>query len=250
MPSPSTSKWPRPHNDDEFEDMVLDAMRLRWGDPDAHRYGRRGQRQHGIDIRGRAAAQVGARRVAQAKNTDAPTIEMLQQDLAKTKGFPETIERFYFVVSAPRDGRLLRRASKASLARSSGPNAWKRGPAHRARRPTRLALLIRRGTWRTDAVPISSGVTKAASLARDILSGEGLSAWASSLLAVCVSYGACAQAGYGRRGNNGRPSARPSGFPSRSAHGCVRRASAHCLSHAGHGRGARTRDRRQRQRAK
>jgi len=32
MPAPTTSRWHKPKREDEFEDMVLDALKLRWKD--------------------------------------------------------------------------------------------------------------------------------------------------------------------------------------------------------------------------
>jgi len=106
MPSPTTSKWPLPKSEDEFEDMVLDAVRVRWRDPDARRNGRRGQRQDGVDVFGSAQDATDARQVAQCKNTLAPTLAKLQADLVRTAGFKSPIKKFYFAVAAPRDARL------------------------------------------------------------------------------------------------------------------------------------------------
>jgi hypothetical protein len=49
MPIPSTANFPPPRSEDEFEDIVADALRLLFGRPQLMRFGRRGQRQHGID---------------------------------------------------------------------------------------------------------------------------------------------------------------------------------------------------------
>jgi len=49
MPIPATADLPPPRDEDEFENMVADALRLRFQDPRLVRVGRRGQPQGGID---------------------------------------------------------------------------------------------------------------------------------------------------------------------------------------------------------
>ncbi len=46
------SSLPKPKDWYEFEDMVWDICIRKWNDPKAKRYGRSGQRKHGIDIYG------------------------------------------------------------------------------------------------------------------------------------------------------------------------------------------------------
>jgi len=67
MPTPATADWPRPKSEDEFEDIVLDALRILWRDPNATRYGRRGQKQNGVDVVGRIGERFAG---AQSKNVD------------------------------------------------------------------------------------------------------------------------------------------------------------------------------------
>ncbi len=43
-------RYPAPKNDDHFEEMCVDLLRLHLGLNGLQRYGRRGQRQYGIDI--------------------------------------------------------------------------------------------------------------------------------------------------------------------------------------------------------
>jgi hypothetical protein len=50
MPTLATSRRRQPpKSDDEFDDMVTDVLRLRHQNPGLTRFGRKGQRQHGID---------------------------------------------------------------------------------------------------------------------------------------------------------------------------------------------------------
>ena len=50
MPTPSTANLPIPKDWDEFENLCADLFSKEWGDRNATRNGRQGQRQHGVDI--------------------------------------------------------------------------------------------------------------------------------------------------------------------------------------------------------
>ena len=106
MPTPATSKWPYPKHEDEWEDMALDALRIRWRDPDTRRNGRRGQRQHGVDIYGQPPGLDGYAG-GQCKNVAAPTFAMVQAEVAEAEKFRPPLKKFYFVAAAPRDATDL-----------------------------------------------------------------------------------------------------------------------------------------------
>lgn len=106
MPTPATAKWPKPKGEDEFEDMVVDFLRLRWKDPHAARNGRRGQRQHGVDIIGRPPWLNGGTAAAQCKNVDSVTLDMVIDEVEKAKRFPGGLGEFLFVAAAERDAAL------------------------------------------------------------------------------------------------------------------------------------------------
>lgn len=118
MPTPATAKWPVPRSEDEWEDMVVDALRLRWQDPDARRNGRRGQRQNGVDIYG-CATSVGGLAGAQCKNTFEPNLGQVTEEVAKAEGFVPKLAKFYFVAAAPRDAELEEAVRLLSLVRTS-----------------------------------------------------------------------------------------------------------------------------------
>jgi hypothetical protein len=121
MPTPSTAKWPRPKSEDEWEDMVLDAMRLVWNDPNAQRNGRRGQRQYGVDVFGLAdGRQVGA----QAKNMDKLSETEAKDEIKKAEDFVPKIRELYFAVAGPRDAafqQTVRLLSVDRVARAAFP---------------------------------------------------------------------------------------------------------------------------------
>jgi hypothetical protein len=106
VPSPATAKWPKPKGDDEFEDIAVDFVRIRWDDPNATRYGRRGQRQHGVDILGRPPRLAPERAGAQCKNTDELTLRDVILEVEKAKMFPGGLAEFLLVTTADRDAKL------------------------------------------------------------------------------------------------------------------------------------------------
>src|ERR1700755_816090 len=42
--------FPIPTDEDDFEDLCVDILRIYWNRPGLERYGRKGERQNGIDI--------------------------------------------------------------------------------------------------------------------------------------------------------------------------------------------------------
>jgi hypothetical protein len=106
MPTPSTAVWPKPKSEDEFEDIVVDAMRSRWDDPNAQRYGRRGQAQHGVDVVGQSGRSSGIVVGAQCKNTESLSLAVVIAEVEKAKTYPGGLAELYVVTSAERDARL------------------------------------------------------------------------------------------------------------------------------------------------
>gem|GEM_PF-2441763 len=83
--------------------MVLDALRIYWKDPFAQRNGRRGQRQHGVDIFGTSSGHfVGG----QAKNSEAISESVVRHEVAEAEKFVPRLSRFLLAVAGPRDGHL------------------------------------------------------------------------------------------------------------------------------------------------
>src|SRR5436305_13688748 len=52
MPTPATSNLPIPKDWNEFEEICADLFSKEWGDRNATRNGRQGQRHNGVDIYG------------------------------------------------------------------------------------------------------------------------------------------------------------------------------------------------------
>ncbi|HEY1811455.1 MAG TPA: hypothetical protein VGG74_03810 [Kofleriaceae bacterium] len=106
MPSPSTSKWPKPRSEDEFEQISVDFLRIRWNDRHAALNGRRGQRQGGVDILGKPSWLNGKTAGAQCKNTNALKLKMFTGDIENAKAFPGGLGEFLVLTSGDRDARL------------------------------------------------------------------------------------------------------------------------------------------------
>lgn len=108
MPSPSTSDLPIPRSWEEFEDIVSDIYRERWGDPYVQRFGRSGQAQDGIDIFGRPQHLGGAFAAIQCKKRDTLTVDDVLSEAERAKRFLPSISEFVFATTAKRDAKLQR----------------------------------------------------------------------------------------------------------------------------------------------
>lgn len=102
MPLLHSAKLPRPKSEDEFEDLCLEALQIKWGVP-TQRNGRRGQRQHGVDI---FATQNGATLGAQCKNVDTLAFKMVLEVVIEAAAFRPGLTTLVFVVGAERDEEL------------------------------------------------------------------------------------------------------------------------------------------------
>lgn len=106
MPTPSTAVLPKPRSEDEFEDIAVDCLRIRWRDPNALRNGRRGQSQHGVDIVGHPPWLNGRTAGGQCKKTDSLSLSEVTREVEKAKTFPGGLGEFYLVTSSDRDAKL------------------------------------------------------------------------------------------------------------------------------------------------
>lgn len=107
MPSPATANLPKPRSEDEFEDICVDYLRLKWRADDVQRNGRRGQRQDGVDI---FSVSSGAGVLgAQCKKTQHPTFRMVVDEYEKALSFEPSVSHFFFLTSADRDANLQKK---------------------------------------------------------------------------------------------------------------------------------------------
>lgn len=103
MPLPHSAKLPVPKSEDEFEDLCVDALRIRWK-AEPQRNGRRGQRQQGVDIF--AEPTRGQFLAAQCKNMESVDLATVQHEAALARGFLPPLTEFVLVLSGPRDANL------------------------------------------------------------------------------------------------------------------------------------------------
>lgn len=106
MPTRLNTNFPRLTDPDEFETMVRDICALEWGDPHTDKHGRRGQKQHGVDVYGRPADRGGAYRGAQCKlrtKGEQLTEAVIEAEVAEARNFRHPLDRLILVTDAPRD---------------------------------------------------------------------------------------------------------------------------------------------------
>lgn len=108
MPTLFNTNYPRPKDDDEFEELIRDICELEWGDPDTARFGRSGQKQYGVDVYGRASGSLeyyGAQ--CKLRSMDAQLSEdEIEIEVEQAKTFSKkvgTLKKLTIVTDAPRD---------------------------------------------------------------------------------------------------------------------------------------------------
>ena len=97
---------------------MCDAMRVLWGDPDAKRIGRNGQRQHGVDIFGKHVNKC-ERAGAQCKNSETISFDLVEKEVADAENFKPSLQRFYMVISGERDTWLSRQVNTLTTYREN-----------------------------------------------------------------------------------------------------------------------------------
>ena len=109
MPTLATIELPPPSDWNEFEDICADLFALTWGDQNTVRYGRKGQRQKGVDIRGRidggsiAGVQCKGKRQWPPKKLTTPEID---KQVTAALQFTPPLSEFTIVTTADDDATL------------------------------------------------------------------------------------------------------------------------------------------------
>ncbi len=91
--------------------MVCDAMRMLWEDPNAERFGRSGQWQHGVDVYGKRGNKIVG---AQAKNMERLSESLALEEIAKAELFKPPLQELYFAIAGDRDSKATEFALKLS----------------------------------------------------------------------------------------------------------------------------------------
>ena len=109
MPTFASSELPVPKSWEEFEDICADLFGRIWHDPNIVRYGRSGQRQNGVDIRGHLADD----RIAgvQCKRKRRwPVVKLTRREIdhevAEALEFKPALAEFTIATTAPNDAKL------------------------------------------------------------------------------------------------------------------------------------------------
>ncbi len=109
MPTISRSHLPQPKDWDEFEEMCADVFGAEWGDRNAIRYGRQGQRQHGVDIYGKPSGTGYAGVQCKGRRRWPPrplTTGEIDEEIAKALKFRPPLTEFTFATIAADDARI------------------------------------------------------------------------------------------------------------------------------------------------
>lgn len=103
-------RYPEPDNEHAFEEFCLVLLREHWKLPSLDRYGKRGERQQGIDLLDTGGAP--ALRAVQCKHheaTKALAPKELQNEVDKAKTFPEKLSEFWVLTTARKSTHAQRR---------------------------------------------------------------------------------------------------------------------------------------------
>jgi hypothetical protein len=108
---------PIPKGDDDFEDLARALFSAVWKDSCTRLHGRRGQRQHGVDLYGEDRAGGSGLNGVQCKHhgsatpvSDRQLLKELEEEVEKAKGFEPRLRRFLFATTAKRSANLQAKA--------------------------------------------------------------------------------------------------------------------------------------------
>ena len=117
MPTFSTMHLPPPMDGTEFENIALDALRIRWKSPSLAKHGRKGQAQWGVDIFG--PDNLGRNVGVQCKATASLTMKVISSEVEKADDFEPRLASFYIATTLPTDAQLQKEVRVFSDARES-----------------------------------------------------------------------------------------------------------------------------------
>ena len=105
MPTASTAQLHPPSDWDEFENICADLFALEWKYPEVVRYGRKGQRQNGLDLYGQqdgkdTGVQCKGKRIWPPTKLTAPEID---KEVKKAKKFKPKLKKLIFATIADDD---------------------------------------------------------------------------------------------------------------------------------------------------
>jgi len=105
MPTLANMVIPPPKSWDEFQDITLSALKLRWRSANLQQNGRQGQAQAGVDIYG--PDDLGRHAGVQCKQTtDELALKTVLDEVKKAEGFKPALEAFFMATTGKRDAKI------------------------------------------------------------------------------------------------------------------------------------------------
>lgn len=104
MPSLTTSEFPKPRDDKEFEEMTRDLFAAHWRDDNTQIYGRSGQEQNGVDVYGQpncAGLYYGIQ--CKLRSQGFLTQSDIENEIKKARAFKHKLDTYIFVTTASRN---------------------------------------------------------------------------------------------------------------------------------------------------
>lgn len=121
MPTTASINLPTPKSWDEFEDICLSAIKIKFDNVNFNRYGRSGQKQNGVDIVG--IDSFGRLIGVQCKNTlNSLTEKLIVKEISEAESFTPSLSVLYIATSRPPDApvqRFIQEISRERVARGN-----------------------------------------------------------------------------------------------------------------------------------
>ena len=101
-----TIKLPKLNDENEFESLLRDICEFEWNDTTTKKFGRKGQKQYGIDVYGHPDDKPSAYRGVQCKHRETDkqlTQKEIKKEVADARLFPHKLDKLIIATDAPRD---------------------------------------------------------------------------------------------------------------------------------------------------
>ena len=106
MPTRLNTNFPSLNDPDEFESLIKDICALEWNDPNTNKFGRKGQKQYGVDVYGQPINLNGKYHASQCKlrtKKEQLAEQEIEKEVNEAKQFPHKLELLIVATDAPRD---------------------------------------------------------------------------------------------------------------------------------------------------
>ncbi len=102
MPGFTTSDFPRPKDEEEFQEIIRDLYAAHWKDDNVQIYGRSGQTQHGVDVYGypnKSTLCFGIQ--CKVRNLGELTKAKIEIEIKKARNFKEKLDTYMALPDLP-----------------------------------------------------------------------------------------------------------------------------------------------------